>query len=244
MSSKDEILKGLYENTLWGKAPPVKELTNEGLELGMTPGDMLWDALIPALEEVGRRFEIGEFFVPEMLIAARAMQGAMDILKPLMIDSGIETVGTFLMLTVKGDMHDIGKNLCDIMLEGAGFNVIDLGVNVSPATIIEKVQEHEPDLVGFSAFLTTTMPMFKVNMQALQEAGLRDGVKVLVGGAPVTPEYAEHSGADGYAKDASEIVRVAKRLMGVEAASNINPDIAAAVDAVQNMASKSQLDEA
>jgi 5-methyltetrahydrofolate--homocysteine methyltransferase len=244
MSSKDEILKGLYENTLWGKAPPVKELTNEGLELGMTPGDMLWDALIPALEEVGRRFEIGEFFVPEMLIAARAMQGAMDILKPLMIDSGIETVGTFLMLTVKGDMHDIGKNLCDIMLEGAGFNVIDLGVNVSPATIIEKVQEHEPDLVGFSAFLTTTMPMFKVNMQALQEAGLRDRVKVLVGGAPVTPEYAEHSGADGYAKDASEIVRVAKRLMGVEAASNINPDIAAAVDAVQNMASKSQLDEA
>jgi 5-methyltetrahydrofolate--homocysteine methyltransferase len=244
MSSKDEILKGLYENTLWGKAPPVKELTNEGLELGMTPGDMLWDALIPALEEVGRRFEIGEFFVPEMLIAARAMQGAMDILKPLMIDSGIETVGTFLMLTVKGDMHDIGKNLCDIMLEGAGFNVIDLGVNVSPATIIEKVQEHEPDLVGFSAFLTTTMPMFKVNMRALQEAGLRDRVKVLVGGAPVTPEYAEHSGADGYAKDASEIVRVAKRLMGVEAASNINPDIAAAVDAVQNMASKSQLDEA
>jgi len=243
MSSKDEVLKGLYENTLWGKAPPVKEFTNEGLELGMTPNEMLWDALIPALEEVGRRFEIGEFFVPEMLIAARAMQGAMDILKPLMIDSGVEKVGTFLMLTVKGDMHDIGKNLCDIMLEGSGFEVIDLGVNVAPQTIIDNVTEHEPDLVGFSAFLTTTMPMFKVNLQALEEAGLRDKVKVLVGGAPVTADYAEKSGADGYAKDASEIVRVSKRLLGVEGATKVNPDISAAVDAVQNMASKSPQDD-
>jgi len=241
MTTKDDVLKGLFENTLWGKAPPVVELTNQGLELGMTPDDMLWDALIPALEEVGRRFEIGEFFVPEMLIAARAMQGAMDILKPLMIDSGIEKVGTFLMLTVKGDMHDIGKNLCDIMLEGSGFNVVDLGVNVSPATIVDKVQEHKPDLVGFSAFLTTTMPMFKVNIEALTEAGLRDSVKILAGGAPVTPDYAIKSGADGYAKDASEIVRVAKRLIGKEASKTNMPEgISAAVNAIEKMVSKAE----
>jgi 5-methyltetrahydrofolate--homocysteine methyltransferase len=165
---------------------------------------------------VGRRFEIGDFFVPEMLIAARAMQGAMDILKPLLIDSGVETIGTVVMLTVKGDMHDIGKNLCNIMMEGAGFQVYDLGVNVAPDTMIKAVQEHQPELVGFSAFLTTTMPMFKVNIEALQAAGLRDKVKVMAGGAPVTPEYAEKSGADGYAKDASEIVRLAKRLIGVK----------------------------
>jgi methylmalonyl-CoA mutase cobalamin-binding domain/chain len=237
--TKEEILKGLYENTLWGKAPPVVELTNEGLEVGLTPLEMLFQALIPALEEVGRRFEIGEFFVPEMLIAARAMQGAMNILKPLMIETGIPTVGTFLMLTVKGDMHDIGKNLCDIMLEGAGFKVIDLGVNVAPATIVKAVQEHEPHLVGFSAFLTTTMPMFKVNIQALQDAGLRDKVKILCGGAPVTPEYATKSGADGYAKDASEIVRVAKKLIGVTTETEVPSALSAAVKAIEDMAKKS-----
>ena len=240
MSRKKEILEGLYENTLWGKAPPVVELTNEGLALGMAPDEMLWQALIPALEEVGRRFEIGEFFVPEMLIAARAMQGAMDILKPLMIEKGIEIVGTFLMLTVKGDMHDIGKNLCNIMLEGAGFKVVDLGVNVAPGTVVEQVIEHKPELVGFSAFLTTTMPMFKVNIQALEEAGLRDKIKILAGGAPVTPEYAEKSGADGYAKDASEIVRVSKRLLGLEAsgAGEVSASLAAAVGAVEEMTGK------
>ncbi|UCC54446.1 MAG: corrinoid protein [Anaerolineaceae bacterium] len=242
MSRRKEILTGLYENTLWGKAPTVVELTNEGLGLGMTPSELLWEALIPALEEVGRRFEIGEFFVPEMLIAARAMQGAMDILKPLMIETGIETVGTFLMLTVKGDMHDIGKNLCDIMLEGAGFKVIDLGVNVAPATVVEEVAEHEPELVGFSAFLTTTMPMFKVNLQALEEAGLRDQVKVLVGGAPVTPEYAEKAGADGFAKDASEIVRVSKQLLGDETDAVVADDLSAAVNAVEDLARKAAAD--
>lgn len=242
MSRRKEILTGLYENTLWGKASPVVELTNEGLDLGMAPNELLWEGLIPALEEVGRRFEIGEFFVPEMLIAARAMQGAMDILKPLMIESGIKTVGTFLMLTVKGDMHDIGKNLCDIMLEGAGFKVIDLGVNVAPATIVEQVAEHEPDLVGFSAFLTTTMPMIKVNLQALEEAGLRDKVKVLVGGAPVTPEYAEKSGVDGYAKDASEIVRVSKRMLGVETEAGVPDGPSAAVDAIEDLVRKTAED--
>ncbi len=238
--SRDEILNGLFENTLWGKAPPVKELTQTGLEQGLKPDEILWQALIPALEEVGRRFEIGEFFVPEMLIAARAMQGSMDILKPLMIEAGTKTIATFVMLTVKGDVHDIGKNLCNIMLEGAGFKVVDLGVNVSPAKMVEAVQEHSPDFVGYSAFLTTTMPMFKVNIQALIDAGLRDQVKVLVGGAPVTPEYAEKSGADGYAKDASEIVRVCKEKLGMNPAEggDIPPHLAAAVEAVQKMASR------
>ena len=237
--TKEEVFKELFENTLWGKAPPVKEFTQIGLDIGLTPDDMLWGALIPALEEVGKRFELGDFFVPEMLIAARAMQGAMDILKPLMVDSGVEKVGKFLMLTVKGDMHDIGKNLCNIMLEGSGFEVIDMGVNVAPITMVEAVQEHQPDLVGFSAFLTTTMPMFKVNIKALEDAGLRDSVFVLAGGAPVTPDYAAKSGADGYAKDASEIVRVAKRLLGKGGNVDTPDSILAAVDAVQKMASKS-----
>jgi 5-methyltetrahydrofolate--homocysteine methyltransferase len=237
--SREEIMQGLYDNTLWGKAPPVVEFTKEGLELGLTPTEMLFQALIPALEEVGRRFEIGEFFVPEMLIAARAMQGAMNILKPLMVETGIPTIGKFVMLTVKGDMHDIGKNLCDIMLEGAGFKVIDLGVNVAPATIVKTVEEQQPELVGFSAFLTTTMPMFKTNIQALEAAGLRDKVKVMAGGAPVTPEYAEKSGADGYAKDASQIVRVAKKLIGKEdVQAEAPPQLSEAAKAIENMMKK------
>lgn len=240
--TREEIMQGLYENTLWGKAPPVKEFTQAGVNLGLNPDEMLWQALIPALEEVGRRFEKGEFFVPEMLIAARAMQGAMDILKPLMINSGVESIGTIIMMTVKGDMHDIGKNLCNIMLEGAGFKVIDLGVNVAPAAMVKAVQEHQPQIIGFSAFLTTTMPMFKVNIHALEEAGLRNKIKVMAGGAPVTPEYALKSGADGYAKDASEIVRLAKRLLGIETETDIPSGIMAAVNALQELASKTPKD--
>ena len=147
----------------------------------MDPETMLYDGLIPSLEEVGARFERGDFFVPEMLIAARAMQGALDILRPLLAETGAKPVGTFVMGTVKGDVHDIGKNLVNIMLEGAGFTVHDLGVNVAPEKFVEQVVEHEPDIVGFSAFLTTTMPMFKANINALEKAGLRDKVIVMVG---------------------------------------------------------------
>jgi methylmalonyl-CoA mutase cobalamin-binding domain/chain len=209
----DDILKGLYEETLVGNAPAVKELTEKGLEEGMAPESMLYDALIPSLEEVGARFERGDYFVPEMLIAARAMQGALDILRPLLVETGVQQVGTFVMGTVKGDVHDIGKNLVNIMLEGAGFTVIDLGVNVAPEKFVEQVEEHKPEIVGFSAFLTTTMPMFKANINALQKAGLRDKVIVMVGGAPVTQEYADAVGADGYAADASTAVRKAKELI-------------------------------
>jgi methylmalonyl-CoA mutase cobalamin-binding domain/chain len=209
----EEILQQLYDDTLVGNAPSVKALVEQGLEDDLDPSSMLYDALIPSLEEVGARFERGDYFVPEMLIAARAMQGALDILRPLLAETGAAQVGTFLMGTVKGDVHDIGKNLCNIMLEGAGFTVIDLGVNVAPETFVEKIGEHQPDIVGFSAFLTTTMPMFKANINALEKAGVRDDVIVMVGGAPVTQEYADAVGADGYSADASSAVKKAKALI-------------------------------
>ena len=209
----DEILQGLYDQTLVGNAPAVLDLTNEGLETGLTPERMLFEALIPSLEEVGARFERGDFFVPEMLIAGKAMSGALDVLRPLLAETGAETVGKFVMGTVKGDVHDIGKNLVNIMLEGAGFEVIDLGVQVPPEKFLAAIEEHKPDIVGFSAFLTTTMPMFKANINALEKAGLRDSVVVMVGGAPVTQEYADVVGADGYAADASAAVVRAKELI-------------------------------
>ena len=213
MSREEEIKKGLYEHTLVGEAAEVVALTEEGIEMGMDPLDILFGALIPSLQEVGRLFEIGEYFVPEMLVAARAMQGAMALLRPLLVDKGAKPIGKVVMLTVKGDVHDIGKNLCNIMLEGEGFEIIDLGVNVKPEEVVGAVREHQPQLLGFSAFLTTTMPFFKSNLAALTEAGLRDSVKVMVGGAPVTQEYADSVGADGFATDASAAVRLAKKLM-------------------------------
>ena len=212
-TTPEEVLRGLYEETLVGNAPTVLALTNEGLQLGMEPQSLLFEALIPSLEEVGARFERGDFFVPEMLIAGRAMAGAMEVLRPLLAETGVQTVGKFLMGTVKGDVHDIGKNLVNIMLEGAGFEVIDLGVQVAPEKFVAAINEHKPDIVGFSAFLTTTMPMFKANMNALQKAGIRDTVAVMVGGAPVTQEYADAVGADGYAADASATVKRAKELI-------------------------------
>jgi 5-methyltetrahydrofolate--homocysteine methyltransferase len=209
----EEILQKLYDETMVGHAPEVLELTNQGLEDGMEPTTLLFDALIPALEEVGARFERGDWFVPEMLIAGRAMAGALEVLRPLLAATGTETVGKYVMGTVKGDVHDIGKNLVNIMLEGAGFEVIDLGVQVAPEKFVEAVEEHQPDILGMSAFLTTTMPMFKANINALEKAGLRDKVIVMVGGAPVTQEYADAVGADGYAPDAATATKRAKELI-------------------------------
>jgi methylmalonyl-CoA mutase cobalamin-binding domain/chain len=209
----DELLKQLYDDTLVGNGPTVLELTRTGLGMGLGPETLLYDALIPALEEVGARFERGDFFVPEMLIAGKAMAGALEVLRPLLAETGAQAIGTAVMGTVKGDVHDIGKNLVNIMFEGAGFHVIDLGVQVAPETFVAAVREHKPDIVGFSAFLTTTMPMFKANINALEKAGLRDRVIVMVGGAPVTQEYADVVGADGYAPDASAAVVKAKELM-------------------------------
>jgi 5-methyltetrahydrofolate--homocysteine methyltransferase len=216
MSRKEEILDELYNYTIDGDEDPVIELTNEGLALGMDPNEILFDALIPALSEVGRLFESGEFFVPEMLVAANAMKGAMEILRPLIAETGAKPIGTFVMGTVKGDIHDIGKNLCNVMLEGAGFEVIDLGVNVAPEMFVQAIKEHNPGAVGMSAFLTTTMPMQKLTIDVIAEAGLRDQVKILVGGAPVTQEFADKIGADGYAPDANSTVRLTKQLLGLE----------------------------
>ena len=215
MSREEEILDGLYEHVLNGEPKLVVGLTNEALELGIPALTILFEALIPALEEVGRLFEQGQYFVPEMLMAARAMQGAMEILKPLIAETGAKPVGVFVMGTVKGDIHDIGKNLVNIMLEGAGFEVVDLGINVPPEKFIEAIREHQPHAVGMSAFLTTTMTMFEKNIKAIQEAGLREQVIILVGGAPVTQEYADACGADGYAKDASAAVRLTKQLLNL-----------------------------
>jgi methylmalonyl-CoA mutase cobalamin-binding domain/chain len=211
--TQEELLRQLYDQTLVGNRPAVLELTREGLEMGLGPEMLLYEALIPSLEEVGARFERGDFFVPEMLIAGKAMAGALEILRPLLAETGAQTIGKIVMGTVKGDVHDIGKNLVNIMFEGAGFHVIDLGVQVSPEKFIDAIREHQPDIVGFSAFLTTTMPMFKANINALQKQGLRDQVIVLVGGAPVTQEYADVVGADGYAADASAAVVRAKELI-------------------------------
>jgi len=209
----DEIIKALFDETMIGNAPAVLELTNKALAEGMGPDTILFEALIPSLEEVGARFERGDYFVPEMLIAGKAMSGALNVLRPLLAETGAETVGTFLMGTVKGDVHDIGKNLVNIMLEGAGFKVIDIGVQVAPEKFIAAINEHLPDILGMSAFHTTTMPMFKVNIHEITKAGLRDKVIIMVGGAPVTQEYADAVGADGFAADASTAVRVAKDLI-------------------------------
>ena len=211
--TSEELLTELYDKTLTGNGPAVIELTRSGLSQGLGPETLLYEALIPALEEVGARFERGDFFVPEMLIAGKAMAGALEILRPLLAETGAETIGTVVMGTVKGDVHDIGKNLVNIMFEGAGFQVIDLGVQVSPEKFVDAIRTHKPDIVGFSAFLTTTMPMFKANINALTKAGLRDQVIVMVGGAPVTQEYADVVGADGYASDASAAVVKAKELI-------------------------------
>ncbi len=209
----DDLLRQLYDFTLVGNAPEVLHLTRTGLELGLGPETLLYEALIPSLEEVGARFERGDFFVPEMLIAGKAMAGALEILRPLLAETGAQTIGKIVMGTVKGDVHDIGKNLVNIMFEGAGFEVIDLGVQVAPEKFLDAIREHQPDIVGFSAFLTTTMPMFKANINALEKAGMRDQVIVMVGGAPVTQEYADVVGADGYAADASAAVVRAKELI-------------------------------
>jgi methylmalonyl-CoA mutase cobalamin-binding domain/chain len=211
--TREELLKDLYDKTLTGNGPAVLDLTREGLAMGLGPEVLLYEALIPSLEEVGARFERGDFFVPEMLIAGKAMAGALEILRPLLAETGAETIGRIVIGTVKGDVHDIGKNLVNIMFEGAGFEVIDLGVQVAPEKFVTAVKTHKPDIVGFSAFLTTTMPMFKANINALTKSGLRDQVIVMVGGAPVTQEYADVVGADGYAADASAAVVRAKELL-------------------------------
>ena len=171
-------------------------------------------ACIPAMAEVGRLFEEGEKFVPEMLISARAMQTAMNLLKPHLAQEDVRVAGKVVIGTVAGDLHDIGKNLVGMMLEGSGFEVIDLGTDVSPQRFVDTVKEHQPDVIGMSALLTTTMPSMGATIEALKEAGLREQVKVMIGGAPITQDFADKIGADGFAPDASSAARKAKQLVG------------------------------
>jgi 5-methyltetrahydrofolate--homocysteine methyltransferase len=208
-------LKEIYEGVINGNQKVVAEGVQAALDSGVEPPTLLFDYLIPAMTEVGARFERNEFFVPEMLIAARAMQGGMVLLKPLLAESGVEPVGTIAIGTVKGDLHDIGKNLVGMMMEGAGFELMDLGVDAAPDKFVQAARDGA-QVVALSALLTTTMPSMKTTIDALVEAGLRDQVKVMIGGAPVTQAYADQIGADGYAPDASSAARKAKELLGAE----------------------------
>lgn len=208
-------LREIYENTVVGNAPKVKELTQQALAEGVPPSEIITKYLIPAMAEVGDRFERNEFYVPELLIAARAMQGALAILKPLLSATDLKAAGRVVIGTVKGDLHDIGKNLVSMMMQGAGFEIVDLGVDVAPEKFVDAVKKDEVDVVALSALLTTTMPAMKTTIEALKAAGLRDKVKVMIGGAPVTQRYADEIGADGYAPDANSAVRKARELLGV-----------------------------
>jgi 5-methyltetrahydrofolate--homocysteine methyltransferase len=207
-----DTLQKIASNLYNGEAEAVAELVQKALGQGMAPPEILSGGLIAGMDEVGKDFKAGELFVPEVLIAARAMHAGMGILRPLLAESDAASAGKFVVGTVEGDLHDIGKNLVRMMIEGAGFETIDLGTDVKPAGFVDAVREHQPKIVGMSALLTTTMVNMKTTIEALEEAGLRDQVKVMVGGAPVTAAFAEEVGADAYAPDAASAVDVARDL--------------------------------
>ena len=207
------IFQELKDAIIDGNSPEAKQLTQRGLAEGFKPMDFFPNAIIPAMDEVGRRMRECEFFIPEVLISARAARGATEILRPLLVgDQAIQPAGVVVCWTVKGDLHDIGKNIVAMMLEGAGFRIVDLGVDVAPEKFVEAVQREQAGLVALSALLTTTMMNMKSAIEAVAAAGLRDRVKVMVGGAPVTETWARSIGADGYGKDAPAAVELARRL--------------------------------
>ncbi len=202
--------KALSEAVIQGDDKTARAITEKALADGVDPLALVNDFMVPAMDEVGRRFECNEYFVPELLISARAMKACLEILRPLLVAGGREPVGRVAIGTVKGDLHDIGKNLVAAMLEGGGFEVIDLGVNVTPEQFVEAVREGKAQIVAMSALLTTTMPSMKLTIDALQQAGVREQVKVLVGGAPLTSKFAEEIGADGYTETAPAAVALAR----------------------------------
>jgi 5-methyltetrahydrofolate--homocysteine methyltransferase len=206
-------LQQLYDAVLTGQAPKAKSVTEEAIAEGIDPQELVNKFMIPAMDEVGRRFENNEYFVPELLIAARAMKEALKIIKPLLAQSGAEPVGTVAIGTVAGDLHDIGKNLVAALLEGGGFEVIDLGVDVAPEKFIAAVKERKANIVALSALLTTTMPSMKTTIEKMKEAGIRDQAKVMIGGAPITQQYADEIGADGFSDNASAAVTKARELV-------------------------------
>ncbi len=213
-------MKEIFQAVLEGDRETTVNLTQAAIDSGVEANDILQNGLIAAMLEVGHQFEEGEYYVPEMLVSARAMQGALDILKPLLVKSGIEPIGKVIIGTVKGDLHDIGKNLVAMMLEGAGFKIQDLGIDVPPEKFVEAIQnDPSVDIVGLSALLTTTMPSMDATIKAIDEAGLRGKVKIMVGGAPVTSNYAQRINADGFAPDAGQAVTLAKSLLDEKAKS-------------------------
>lgn len=205
----DNLFEGILDGDMGGTPANVQV----ALDAGIVPSIILNEGMIAAMSEVGQLFEEGEYFVPEMLISARAMQAGLAVLKPHLVASGIDPLGKVIVGTVQGDMHDIGKNLVTMMLEGAGFEVVDLGVDVKPARFVEAIRENKPQVVAMSALLTTTMPKMEMTIDVMREAGVLENVKVMVGGAPVTAEFATKIGADGYAPDASQAASLAKSFL-------------------------------
>ena len=209
-----ETLVKIGEKLYAGDEDAVAQLTQNALDEGLTPGQVLQGGLLKGMERVGVDFRDGDLFVPEVLIAARAMHAGMDVLKPLLTEADAPSAGKVVLGTVTGDLHDIGKNLVAMMLEGGGFEIVDLGINLPPERFIEAIREHEPDVVGLSALLMSTMPAMQKTIAAIAEQGLRDRAKIIVGGAPVTQVFADEIGADGYAPDAAMAVELTRSLLG------------------------------
>jgi corrinoid protein of di/trimethylamine methyltransferase len=208
-------LKKLYNAVLNGDLKTAVAATQEALAAGADPLELVSGQMVPAMSEVGRRYECEEYFVPELLLAARAMKGSLELIRPLLSARGVEPAGRVVIGTVKGDLHDIGKNLVASLLEGGGFEVVDLGADVAPEKFVQAVKDRGANIVCLSALLTVTMPGMKTTMEALKIAGVRDRIKVLIGGAPVTQQYADEIGADGYGENASVAVNLARRLVGI-----------------------------
>jgi 5-methyltetrahydrofolate--homocysteine methyltransferase len=210
-------LKKLYEAVLNGDSKTSVAITKEAIAEKIDPMELITNHMIPAMDEVGRRFECSDYFVPELLLSARAMKSALELLRPLLVASGAQPVGRVVIGTVKGDLHDIGKNLVSSMLEGSGFEVHDLGTDVAPEKFIQAAKDFNAQVICLSALLTVTMPAMKTTITALEAAGMRGKVKVLVGGAPVTQHYAEQIGADGFGENANSAVTLARKLVAVAA---------------------------
>ena len=209
-----EVLQKISEELQKGNYQEVPKLVQEALNAKIPPAKILSDGLISGMDIVGDKFRRDELFMPEVLISAKAMQAGMDILRPKLIEAGVKLAGKVIVGTVKGDLHDIGKNLVGMLMEGAGFQVIDLGIDVPSEKFVEAVKSQKPNVIGLSALLTTTMPKMKEVVESLVEAGIRKTVKVMVGGAPVTEKFARDIGADGYAPDAASAVEKARELIG------------------------------
>lgn len=209
------LFEKLTTSILEGDSEKSASLTQQGLDEGVLPQDLLNNGLIIGMDEVGVRFKAGDMFVPEVLMSAESMASGMSLLRPLLIKSGVKMAGKIVMGTVKGDLHDIGKNLVSMMCEGAGFEIVNLGFDVDPENFIAAIKEHQPDIVGMSAMLTTTMRSMGHTIKAIEEAGLRDKIKVMVGGAPVDLEFSDRIGADGYGANAPASSELAKQLVGL-----------------------------